>query len=85
MRIDTNNIDEDTLLEKLDSDARGPRLAWTSDDGRFIILEVRIENYSKLIASIRSIDHAESITSSGKIRLVKSRISHSYKSSRIRE
>ena len=80
MRIDTNNIDVDTLLEQLTPDAGRPRLAWTSDDGCILILEVRLESYRGLIDSIGSIDYVESITSSGKIRLVKSRISQSYES-----
>lgn len=78
IEIDTKNADASTLFEQLDLDAGRPRLAWTSEDGRFIILEVRLENHRKLIDSIRSMDHAESITSSGKIRLVKSRVSQLY-------
>lgn len=74
VRIDTKNINEGGLLEQLTSEAGKPRLAWTSDDGRFLILEVRLENHRKLIDYIESINHAESITSSGKIRLVKARI-----------
>ena len=75
MKIDTNNIDQDTLLEQLMVKSGKPRLAWTSDDGRFLILEVRLENHRKLIDCIESLDYAESVTSSGKIRLVKERIS----------
>ena len=74
MKIDTDNINQDALLEQLAPDAGRPRLAWTSEDGRFLILEVRLENHRKLIDSIGSMIHAESITSSGKIRLVKLRI-----------
>ena len=74
VEIDTKNIDENTLLEQLTPEAGRPRTAWTSDDGCYVILEVRLENHGKLIGSIGNIDHAESITSSGKIRLVKSRI-----------
>ena len=80
VKIDTENIDQGALLEQLASDAGRPRLAWTSDDKQLLILEVRLENYRKLIDSIGNVDYAESITSSGKIRLVKSRISQSYKS-----
>ena len=80
MKIDTENIDQGALLEQLASDAGRPRLAWTSDDKQLLILEVRLENYRKLIDSIGNVDYAESITSSGKIRLVKARISQSYKS-----
>ena len=80
MRIDMDNIDQDALLEQLAPDAGRPRLAWTSDDGRLLILEVRLENYRNLIDSIGCIKHVDSITSSGKIRLVKSRISALYKS-----
>ena len=75
MKIDTDNIDQDTLLEQLALDAGRPRPAWTSDDGRLLILEVRLENHKKLIDSIGGMDYAESITTSGKIRLVKARIS----------
>jgi hypothetical protein len=80
VKIDTENIDQGALLEQLASDAGRPRLAWTSDDKQLLILEVRLENYRKLIDSIGNVDYAESITSSGKIRLVKARISQSYKS-----
>jgi hypothetical protein len=80
VKIDTEKIDQGALLEQLASDAGRPRLAWTSDDKQLLILEVRLENYRKLIDSIGNVDYAESITSSGKIRLVKSRISQSYKS-----
>lgn len=74
VKIDTDNIDQDALLEQLAPDAGRPRLAWTSDDGRLLILEVRLENHRKLIDSIGGVDYVQSITSSGKIRLVKSRI-----------
>ena len=74
MKIDTDIINQDALLEQLAPDAGSPRLAWSSEDGRFMILEIRVENYRKLVNSIESIDYAESVTSSGKIRLVKSRI-----------
>ena len=80
LEIDTKNIDEDTLLEKLASDAMRLKLAWASEDRRFLIIEVRLENHRELINLIDSMNHAESITSSGKIRLVKARISQSYKS-----
>ena len=80
VKIDTEKIDQGALLEQLASDAGRPRLAWTSDDKQLLILEVRLENYRKLIDSIGNVDYAESITSRGKIRLVKSRISQSYKS-----
>ena len=75
VEIDPDNIDETGLLEQLTPQAGKPRLAWISDDGRFIILEVRLENHRKLIDLIDSMTHAKSITSSGKIRLVKERIS----------
>ena len=75
VEIDTKRIDEGILLEQIALDAIRPKMAWTSDDGRFLILEVRLENYKKLVDLIGSLDHAKSITSSGKIRLVKARIS----------
>ena len=80
MEIDRKNIDEDTLLEELTPDAGKPRIAWSSDDGCYVILEVRLENHMKLVDSIKNLNHAKSITSSGKIRLVKSRIFQLYKS-----
>jgi len=80
VEIDTKNTNANTLLEQLTPEAGRPRIAWTSDDGCYVILEVRLENYKKLIDSIRNLNHAESITSSGKIRLVKSRIFQLYKS-----
>ena len=80
MRIDTNNIVVDTLIEQLTTDVGRLKLAWASDDGCYVILEVRLENHKKLIDSIRNLNHAESITSSGKIRLVKSRIFQLYRS-----
>ena len=74
VKIDRERIDEDTLLEELTPDAGKPRIAWTSDDGCYVILEVRLENHKKLVDSIKNLNYAKSITSSGKIRLVKSRI-----------
>ena len=74
VKIDTMKIEEGTLLEHLILKAGRLRLAWTSEDGRFAILEVRLENYRELIDSIGSMEHVESITSSGKIRLAKSRV-----------
>ena len=52
VEIDTKSIDEGILLEQIALDAIRPRIAWTSEDGRYIILEVRLENHSKLIHSI---------------------------------
>ena len=75
IEIDLGNIDESGLFEQLTPESGKPRLAWTSNDGCFLILEVRLENHRKLIDSIECIDYAKSITSSGKIRLVKARIS----------
>ena len=75
IEINTKNTDEKSLLGQLTHDVGSPKLAWKSDDGRYLILEVKLENYRKLIESIASMHHAESITSSGKIRLVKLRIS----------
>ena len=80
VKIDTKSIDEGYLLEQIALDAIMPRMAWTSEDGQYIILEVRLENHRKLIDCIGSLDYAESVTSSGKIRLVKARICQSYKS-----
>ena len=80
VRISRKNIDEANLIEQLTPDGGKPRLAWTSDNGCFLILEVRLENHSKLIDSIGKMDYAESITTSGKIGLVKSRLSRFSKS-----
>ena len=75
MRIDREAIDEETMLEQLTPEGERPRIAWTSEDGSFLILEIRLEKYKKLIDLIDRMNHVESITSSGKIRLVKARIS----------
>ena len=80
VRIDKQNIDQTTMLEQLTSGGGRPRIAWTSDDGCFSILEIRLEKHSKLIELIDRMNHVESITSSGKIRLVKARISQLYRS-----
>jgi len=80
VEIDRKNIDEDTLLEEITPDAGKPRIAWISDDGCYVILEVRLENHKKLVDTIKNLNHAKSVTSSGKIRLVKSRIFQLYKS-----
>ena len=80
VRIDRKKIDQKALLEQLTPDGGRPRVAWTTDDGHFLILEVRLENHRKLIDQIEAMNHAESITSSGKIRLVKARISQLCKS-----
>ena len=77
VRIDREAIDEETMLEQLTPEGERPRIAWTSEDGSFLILEIRLEKYKKLIDLIDRMNHVESITSSGKIRLVKARISSS--------
>ena len=80
VEIDTKNTNGNILLEQLTAEAGRPRIAWTSDDGCYVILEVRLENHKKLVDSIKNLNHAKSVTSSGKIRLVKSRIFQLYKS-----
>ena len=77
VRIDREAIDEETMLEQLTPEGERPRIAWTSDDGYSLILEVGLEHHRKLIDLIDSMNHVESITSSGKIRLVKARLSQS--------
>ena len=81
IKIDRENTSEDALMEKLALNAGRPRVAWASGDGRFVILEVRLENYEVMVEAISTMDYVKSITSSGKIRLVKSRIYQIYKSS----
>ena len=66
-RSNRKNIDENALLEELTADAGKPRIARTSDDGCYVILEVRLENHKKLVDSIKNLNYAKSITSSGKI------------------
>lgn len=76
VKIDRERIDEKTFSRLLASHpGEGkPRLAWSSEDGRYLILEVRLEHYPKTLDDIDQLVGAESLTSSGKIRLVKSRI-----------
>jgi hypothetical protein len=81
IEFDKMKVDVDDLLEQLALVSLRPRIAWTSDDGRFTILESKLEGYKPLINAIGNIRHVKSVTSSGKIRLVKSRISQLYESS----
>ena len=74
VEIDANNIDQGASLQRIAHDTGSAKIAWNSDDGRFLIFEVKLEEYAKFLELIEKIEHMKSITSSGKIRLVKSRI-----------
>ena len=78
VKIEDDHIDEKILIEKISQKTRKPKLAWISEDGCHLILEVKLEEYTSMLNIIRDIDHAETTTSSGKIRLVKSRIYSNY-------
>ena len=75
VKIDKKNIEENDIPEISSIDSGKPRIAWRSPDGKFLILEVTLESHKEFIEAVRKTAHLESITSSGKIRLVKSRIS----------
>ena len=75
VKVDTSAVEVEEFFEHVSASVGKLKIAWTSEDGQYLILEIRLEDYNIAKEAIRVMDYANSITSSGKIRLVKSRIS----------
>ena len=62
------------LIQPLSENLETVKIAWASDDEKIMILRVKLQEYPMLIDNIRETVGVRSLTSSGKIRLVKSRL-----------
>lgn len=62
------------LIQSLSENLETVKIAWASDDEKIMILRVKLREYPMLIKKIRETVGVRSLTSSGKIRLVKSRL-----------
>lgn len=62
------------LIQSLSENLETVKIAWASDDEKIMILGVKLQEYPMLIKNIRETVGVRSLTSSGKIRLVKSRL-----------
>ncbi len=62
------------LIQSLSENLETVKIAWASDDEKIMILRVKLQEYPMLIGNIRETVGVRSLTSSGKIRLVKSRL-----------
>ena len=62
------------LIQSLSENLETVKIAWASDDEKIMIFGVKLQEYPLLINNIRETVGVRSLTSSGKIRLVKSRL-----------
>ena len=62
------------LIQSLSENLETVKIAWASEDEKIMILRVKLREYPMLIKKIRETVGVRSLTSSGKIRLVKSRL-----------
>ena len=63
------------LIRSLSEDLDTVEIAWVSDNEKPLILGVKLQEYQELKKKIGEAAGVRSLTSSGKIRLVKSRLS----------
>ena len=63
------------LIRSLSEDLNTVEIAWVSDNEKTLILGVKLQEYQELKKKIDEAAGVRSLTSSGKIRLVKSRLS----------
>ena len=63
------------LIRSLSEDLDTVEIAWVSDNEKTLILGVKLQEYQELKKKIGEAAGVRSLTSSGKIRLVKSRLS----------
>ena len=64
----------DGLIKRTTDNSIVVKIAWSSSDGKDIILEVRLEDYRDLVRLLDDQQGVTPVTSSGKIRLVKERL-----------
>ena len=62
------------LIQSFSKNLETVKIAWASDDEKVMILRVKLQEYPMLIKNIGETVGVRSLTSSGKIRLVKSRL-----------
>ena len=63
------------LIRSLSENLDTVEIAWISDDEKTLILGVKLQEYQELKRNIGEAAGVRTLTSSGKIRLVKSRLS----------
>ena len=66
---------KENLVNSLSHISSKLKIAWVSENGNFLIIAVNLVDYKALRLGIEKLDWADSVTSSGKIRLVKSKLS----------
>lgn len=72
--FDDKVISSRQLIQSFSENLETVKIAWASDDGKVMILRVKLQEYPMLIKNIGETVGVRSLTSSGKIRLVKSRL-----------
>ena len=72
--FDDKAMSSGQLIESLSENLETVGIAWASDDGKTLIIKVKLQEYPMLIRNIKETEGVKSLTSSGKIRLVKSRL-----------
>ena len=72
--FDDKVISSRQLIQSFSENLETVKIAWASDDEKVMILRVKLQEYPMLIKNIGETVGVRSLTSSGKIRLVKSRL-----------
>ena len=72
--FDDKAMSSGQFIESLSENLETVGIAWTSDDEKTLILRVKLQEYPMLRRNIMGTTGVRSLTSSGKIRLVKSRL-----------
>lgn len=72
--IDGEYSSIDGLIKRTAENSILVKVAWVSSDAKYIILEVRLEHYRDLVRLLDDQQGVTTVTSSGKIRLVKERL-----------
>ncbi len=72
--FDDKVISSRQLIQSFSENLETVKIAWASDDAKVMILRVKLQEYPMLIKNIGETVGVRSLTSSGKIRLVKSRL-----------
>ena len=72
--FDDKVISSRQLIQSFSENLETVKIAWASDDEKIMILRVKLQEYPMLIKNIGETVGVRSLTSSGKIRLVKSRL-----------
>ena len=62
------------ILDEMIGNYTSSKLAWRSNDAALAIVGISLLEYNKFLSDVAETQYLESITSSGKIRLVKMRL-----------